>query len=428
MTANLQTQRPVPSVRGRLPNPALAAFVPRMVNDVAEMPVYYMRGGTSTGVVLWHEHLPRDPALKEEAIRWIMGVPASGETRGNKQTVGLGRGVPTSNKVFIVERSGHADADIVSTLAQLAADKSAIDWSVNCGNMSAALPLYALDTGLCQPASGKTTIRILNTNTRVTADAAVKTPLGTAFIPADTEIPGVLGKFPGVELSLRNPVGSKTGKLLPTGNVVDRCGGIDASCVDVAVPMVIVRAADLGKTAGESLEDLARDTALRQKLQAIWVEAGLKMGLRKRNGEPMSPQELANSETVPKICMVGPGSGDAHVTVRYFTPQAPHNSLAVTGGCCLAVACILPGTVANSVAVGLPSLDENDCICTVGMRNPAGVLRARIGAAASASGIRISNVAYERSAQIFLRASFPLYCASAALKAFVAGWDSARGD
>ena len=140
---------PVPSASslGRLPAPELEDFVPRVCAGIPRFPVYYMRGGTSTGIVLWHEHLPEEQALKEELIRAIMGVPGCGETRGNKQTTGLGRGAPTSNKVFIVSRPSTAEADIASTLAQLAADKSAIDWSVNCGNMSAALPMYALDTG-----------------------------------------------------------------------------------------------------------------------------------------------------------------------------------------------------------------------------------------------------------------------------------------
>ena len=231
--------------------------------------------------------------------------------KGNKQTTGLGRGVTTSNKVFIVDRSPNADADITSTLAQLAADKAAIDWSVNCGNMSAALPMYALDTGLFPPAKGKTVIRIYNTNTRVTTDGTVLTPDGTPYIPADAEIPGVMGRFPGVELSLRNPVGSKTGKLLPTGNVVDRCAGVDVSCVDVAMPVVVVRAADVGKTGQESVEELSRDTALKQRLREIWVEAGLRMGLKKKNGSLMTAEELANSETVPKICLVAPGSDGA---------------------------------------------------------------------------------------------------------------------
>ena len=265
-------------------------------------------------------------------------------------------------------------------------------------------------------------MRIFNTNTRVTTDATVKTPDGTPYIPADTEIPGVMGKFPGVELSLRNPVGAKTGKLLPTGNVSDRFAGIDASCVDVAVPMVIVSAADLGKTGQESVEELGRDQALKQLLQAIWVDAGLKMGLRKKNGEAMSAEDLARSETIPKICMVAPPSGDEHILVRYFTPQTPHNSLAVTGGCCLAVASLLPGTTANKAARGVPAIGAAQSVSVVQMRNPAGVLRARIAASMTASGMHISSAAYERSSQIFLRGHFPLYCASAQLKAFGEQW------
>ncbi len=420
MSARLQDAQT--ALRGRLPNPELAGFVPRIVNGVLELPVYHMRGGTSTGIVLWHAHLPSDPALREEAIRWIMGVPAIGERPGNKQTTGLGRGPSTSNKVFIIDRAPCADADITSTLAQLAAGKAAIDWSVNCGNMSAALTQYALDTGIFKATRGTTVMRIFNTNTRVTTDATVKTPDGTPHIPADTEIPGVMGRFPGVELSLRNPVGAKTGKLLPTGNVIDNFSGVYASCVDVAVPMVIVSARDLGKTGQEPVEELARDHALKQRLQAIWVEAGLKMGLRRKNGEAMTADDLARSETMPKICMVAPPQGEEHILVRYFTPQTPHNSLAVTGGCCLAAACLLPGTVANQLARALPVLEAKESVTVVQMRNPAGVLRARIVASMTATGMRIGSAAYERSSQIFLRGHFPLYCASTQLKAFGAQW------
>jgi 2-methylaconitate cis-trans-isomerase PrpF len=377
-----------------------------------------MRGGTSTGIVLWNEHVPEEQALKEELIRAIMGVPATGEHRGNKQTTGLGRGAPTSNKVFIVSRPTSGEADISSTLAQLAADKSTIDWSVNCGNMSAALPLYALDTGLVRPTAGRTTVRIFNTNTGVTTDASVHTPEGNDFIPADTEIPGVMGKFPGVDLTLRHPVGAKTGKLLPTGRPADNICGITVSCVDVAVPMVIVRAEDLGKTGLESPDELARDGRLKERLREIWVAAGLKMGLRRKGGALMSANDLAHSETVPKVCLVAPAEGCAHINSRYFTPQAPHSSLAVTGGCCLAVACLIPGTVANDVARGLDAIGEGNCICTVAMRNPAGILRARIGATCGPAGLRVTSVAYERSAQLFMRGHFPAYSASDALREF----------
>jgi len=407
---------------GRLPATGLEDFVPRLISGTPSFPVYYMRGGTSTGIVLWHEHLPEDQALKEELIRAIMGCPATGETRGNKQTTGLGRGAPTSNKVFIVSRPNSGDADIASTLAQLAADKSAIDWSVNCGNMSAALPMYALDTGLVEATSERTVVRIFNTNTGVTTDASVRTPDGTGFIPPDTEIPGVMGQFPGVELTLRHPVGAKTGKLLPTGHASDQVCGVAVSCVDVAVPMVILRAEDVGKTGQEAPDELSRDTRLKERLREIWVAAGLKMGLRRRGGALMSANDLAHSETVPKVCLVSAAEGCANINARYFTPQAPHSSLAVTGGCCLAVACLVPGTVANAVAHGLEPIGDGAGICTVAMRNPAGVLRARIGAAATANGLRVTSVAYERSAQLFLRGQFPVYGASEQLKQFAARW------
>jgi 2-methylaconitate cis-trans-isomerase PrpF len=288
--------------------------------------------------------------------------------------------------------------------------------------MSAALTMYALDTGIFPPSMGTTVMRIFNTNTKVTTDATVKTPDGTPHIPADTEIPGVMGKFPGVELSLRNPVGAKTGKLLPTGNAIDRFADVEASCVDVAVPMVIVNAAELGKTGHESVDELSRDQALKDRLRAIWVEAGLKMGLRRKNGEAMTAQDLANSETIPKICMVAPPVADEHILVRYFTPQTPHNSLAVTGGCCLAVACLLPGTIANRFARGLPALDSTPKVAVVQMRNPAGILRARITASMTPAGASIVSAAYERSSQIFLRGHFPLYNASAQLWAFGKQW------
>ncbi|MPZ43577.1 MAG: PrpF protein [Betaproteobacteria bacterium] len=415
---------PLPSAAsfGRLPAPELEDFVPRATGGIAQFPVYYMRGGTSTGIVLWHEHVPEEQALKEELIRAIMGVPACGESRGNKQTTGLGRGAPTSNKVFIVSRPNTSEADIASTLAQLAADKSAIDWSVNCGNMSAALPMYALETGLIEAAAGRTTVRIFNTNTGVTTDATVRTPDANPFIPPDTEIPGVMGKFPGVELTLRHPVGAKTGKLLPTCHPSDSICGIDVSCVDVAVPMVILRAADVGKTGLETPDELSRDGKLKERLREIWVAAGLKMGLRRRGGSLMTAADLAHSETVPKVCLISPGEGDVHISARYFTPQSPHSSLAVTGGCCLAVACLVPGTVANAVAQGLAPVSEMHGICTVAMRNPAGVLRARIGATVGTNGLRVTSVAYERSAQLLLRGHFPIYGASPELREFAARW------
>lgn len=395
---------------------SLVTSRPFLHNDVLHVPVSYMRGGTSTGVVLWGRHLTPFGDLREEVIRKIMGVPDSGELKGNKQITGLGRGPATSNKVFIVEQGDGIQADFNSTLAQLAAEKSAIDWSVNCGNMSAAIPLFLLNNGLLPAGDPYTEVRVFNTNTSVITDCRVRTPGGRAVIPADTEIPGVVGAFPGVELSLREPVGSKTGQLLPTGNVRDMFDGVEVSCVDVAVPMVILRADALGLRGDESVSSLNAKHALKARLRSIWVQAGLAMRL-KRKGVPMTAEELAASETVPKVCLVSPPTQGGHISARYFTPQESHASLAVTGGCCLATACLIPGTTAHDIAQGVEPLSAQNTERAVAMENPAGILRARVLARHDAKGrFAIPWVAYERNAQLYLEGFFRVYRPSNALQ------------
>lgn len=388
---------------------------PFLSDGVLHFPVSYMRGGTSTGVLLWGPHLAPFGALREEIIRKIMGVPDDGELKGNKQITGLGRGPATSNKVFIVEPGDGVQADFRSTLAQLAAEKSAIDWSVNCGNMSAAIPMFLLHNGLLRVGDPSTEVRVFNTNTSVVTDCRVRTPGGLPVIPADTEIPGVYGAFPGVELSLRHPVGAKTGQLLPTGHLRDVFDGIAVSCVDVAVPMVILRADALGLRGDEPIAHLNTDESLKARLRSIWVQAGLAMQL-KRKGVPMTADELAASETVPKVCLVSPPTQGGHISARYFTPQESHASLAVTGGCCLASACLIPGTTAHEVAVGLAPLGALDSERVVAMENPAGILRARVfGRHTGDAQFVFPWVAYERNAQLYMDGFFRIHRPSAAL-------------
>lgn len=396
-------------------SPALPALTPFVRDDVLHFPVSYMRGGTSTGVILWGPHLAPLADFKEEIIRKIMGVPNEGELKGNKQITGLGRGPATSNKVFIVEPGDGLHADFNSTLAQLAAEKSTIDWSVNCGNMSAAIPMFLLEFGWLQAGDPTTSVRIFNTNTGVVTDCRVRTPNGSPVIPADTEIPGVHGLFPGVELSLRDPVGAKTQKLLPTGRVRDTFDGVAVSCVDVAVPMVILRADALGLQGNESVAALNADDALKARLRSIWVQAGLAMQLTKK-GVPMTADELAASETVPKVCLVSPPTQGGHISARYFTPQESHASLAVTGGCCLATACLIPGTTAHEIAQGLEPLTEQSSERAVAMENPAGILRARVFGHHSGGGeYAFPWVAYERNAQLYMAGFFRIHRPSAGL-------------
>ncbi|MGC1466936.1 MAG: PrpF domain-containing protein [Pseudolabrys sp.] len=395
--------------------PIVLDHLPRRNFGLWEFPVLHVRGGTSTGLIIWDRAAPRQLDLREELLRHLMGLPLAGSTSDSKQITGLGRGYATSDKVFFadVTREGGRPR-IVSTLAQLAPGKAAVDWSVNCGNMSAALPYWAIDQHfLPRDLDGRGEVEIYNTNTKTTMTGRIALD-GERFAAAP--IPGVDGEFPGVDLFLANPAGAKTGKALPTGSVADRFGDYTVSCVDVAVPMVIARASEFGKTGTESVKDLRADETFFTALRKLWVEAGLRMGLKKRDGTPMSADELANSETVPKVCIVGPPTGSGHISTRYFTPQEGHATMAVTGGCCLAAACLMPGTVAHELARNLPALGSAPTEVQVDIENPAGILSATIEGRQAGGEIRIGRAAYKRSAQILLRGYVPLYRASAALQ------------
>ncbi|KQQ40382.1 PrpF protein [Duganella sp. Leaf126] len=390
-------------------------FAPRLRHGVLEFPVHHMRGGTSTGLVLWDRWAPQDLALREELLRHLMGVPLGGHNDRNRQITGLGRGTPTSNKVFFADIERSSDGDVlVSTLAQLAHNHDAIDWSVNCGNMSAALQLWALDSAMVSSAGD---LQIRNTNTGVTTVSRMHAEADGRYLAA--AIPGVDGAYPAVDLFMQSPVGAKTGRLLPTGSVCDVIDGYTVSCVDVAVPMVICDAAELGKSAQAPIAELDADPVFKQTLRSLWVAAGLRMGLRRRDGSLMTGDDLARSETIPKICIVGQPEAGGNIAVRYFTPQAGHASMAVSGGCCLAAATLIPGSVAQQAARGLPPIGSDFADVAVGIENPAGILDATVVARMAGGLPEIGSAAYRRSAQVLLRGHVPLYRASAALVAAV---------
>lgn len=397
--------------------PAWPDFIPRRRAGVIEFPVHHMRGGTSTGLVINERYAPTDPALREELLRHLMGVPLTGTHPGNRQITGLGRGTATSNKVFFANwEVSETGARIVSTLAQLAGNHADIDWSVNCGNMSSALQLWAIDAGIVIPApSTACDTDIRNTNTGVITTSRMTSMADGRFVAA--EIPGVDGAFPSVDLFLHHPVGSKTGQLLPTGAPQDIIEGHAVSCVDVAVPMVIADAADFGKTAHEPIDELVADLAFMAALRRVWVQAGLRMGLKRRDGRLMTIDEIARSETIPKVCIVGAPPNGGHIAVRYFTPQTGHASMAVSGGCCLAAATLVTGSVANRVSQGVALIDDNFADIGIGIENPAGILSATVVARQTGAGLEVHSAAYRRSAQILLRGHVALYRASPALVA-----------
>ena len=372
-----------------------------------EIPLYHMRGGTSTGVILNKYDLLGSDDLRDSVLRKIMGVPEF-DTPDANQITGLGRGIPTSNKLFIIEVVDKENRKVNSTLAQFAAGKSNIDWSVNCGNMSSAIPLYLIETGQVCIEDGVNEIEIFNTNTGKSTKATIE--ISDGQIADFVEIPGVRGFFPAVKLELNNPVGAKTGILFPTGNRVDILDGVEVTCLDVNVPMVIVNAKDMDKTGNESVAELMGDSALLERLRTIWTLAGLKMKLKNSQGNCMSQQKLESSETIPKICMVSPAINGGDISTRYFTPQKPHGSLAVSGGGCLAAACLLEGTVAYKQVLDVERLEVSEGQYQVAIENPAGVLDIEL----FANGDCIEKIRYERNAQVLVKGSTVIYEAESA--------------
>ncbi|WP_215782455.1 PrpF domain-containing protein [Paludibacterium sp. B53371] len=389
------------------------------VDGVWHYPLHQVRGGTSLGLVLPQSQLPAQSVLRDELLRHLLGLPLLGLQPDNRQLTGLGRGTPTSNKVFLVgTETADGQPRLVSTLAQGASHTAELDWRVNCGNLTSALPLWALDVGLLSPvADGEVRISIRNTNTGVISDARLRFEADGQLRCA--AIPGVPGQWPAVDLFLNHPAGAKTGRLLPTGRPQELVEGVPVSCVDVAVPMVLIRAADLGKRGDESPLALQQDEPFMQALRRVWVAAALRMGLRDGEGQLLSAARMAVSETLPKVAILAPGRRGAQLSVRYFTPQQAHASLAVSGACCIAAACLVSGTLAHEMAVMDEAADQGDLV-DIALDNPAGRLHATIESQGRGEALQILRVGCQRNAQILLRGQMPLYRPSAALSQWLA--------
>ena len=195
------------------------------------------------------------------------------------QVDGIGGGHPQTSKIAIVGPSSRPDADIDYLFAQAGVQQAAIDTSPNCGNMLAGVGPFAIEAGMIPATAPETRVRIFNVNTGKLIEAIVQTPGGRVTYEGNAAIDGVPGTAAPIRLSFLDAAGAKTGRLLPTGTARDRIGGIEASCIDMAMPMVMVRASDLGKTGHERPAELDADRDFLARLEAIRREAGALMGL-----------------------------------------------------------------------------------------------------------------------------------------------------
>ncbi len=298
-----------------------------------------MRGGTSRGPFFNAADLPADIALRDRVLLAVMGSP------DRREIDGLGGAHPLTSKVGIVSPSKTPGVDLDFLFAQVVVDQPLVDTTPNCGNMLAAVVPFALETGLAQAQGARTTLRVLTLNTDMQCDVTVATPGGRVSYDGEAKIDGVPGSAAPIKINFLDTAGSICSGLLPTGHVVDEVdvaglGTLQVTCIDNGMPLVMLRAADLGRTGYEGVAELNADVELKARLEALRLETGKLMGL----GD-------VSKKTYPKMCLIAAPRAGGSISTRCFIPHVCHDAIGVLAAVTVGTACVLDGSVAAGIAV-----------------------------------------------------------------------------
>ena len=298
-----------------------------------------MRGGTSRGPFFSENDLPVDVPTRDRVLLAVMGSP------DRRQIDGLGGAHPLTSKVGIVRPGTQPGVDLEFLFAQVMVDKAVVDTTPNCGNMLAAVVPYALETGMVRAQGPSSTYRVLTRNTDMLCDITVQTPGGRVSYEGRTRIDGVPGTGAPITINFLDTAGSVCSGLLPSGQVRDTvtvpgAEPIEVTCIDNGMPLVMMRAADLGRSGLEGVVELNADTELKGRLEALRLACGQLMGLG----------DVA-AKTYPKMCLIAPPAAGGNLCTRCFIPHVCHDAIGVLAAVTVATACVLPGSVAEGIAV-----------------------------------------------------------------------------
>ena len=387
-----------------------------------KIPAVFMRGGTSKAIVFKQQDLPADRSLWDDIFLAAIGSPDP----SGRQLDGMGGGVSSLSKICIVGPASRPDADIDYTFAQVLVKEKRVDYSGNCGNMSSAMGPFALDEGLVGGEGAEAVVRIHNTNTKKIIRSRFAIDEGLAAVDGELAIPGVSGTGAPVRLEFLSPGGATTGKLLPTGNVVDvldvpGIGRIEASLIDAANACVFVRARDVGLTGLEMPEALDADPAIMERLGAIRLAASVAMGIAK------DTTGAAKITTVPFIGFVSAPqdarslsgesirADDIDLNGRIISSGQTHRALPLTASLCMAVAARLEGSTVHQVMrrgadgeapirIGMPS---GVLVVAATVKRVNGTWIAEQGAFYRTARRLFEGTVYVRAARVASRASGP---------------------
>ncbi|NYF14811.1 hypothetical protein HDC34_003146 [Pseudoclavibacter sp. JAI123] len=363
----------------------------------------FVRGGTSKGLFFNDAKLPRDRAGRDRVFTVALGSP----DRFGRQLDGMGGGISSLSKVMVVAPSTDPDIDLEYTFGQVDVATPVVDYSGNCGNLSAGVVPFALLEGILAADDGDRSFRLLNTNTGkvVVVNAAVQA--GQAMTEGTFSLPGVTQPGAPIELVYPDPAGSRTGALLPTGRpveVLDVDGrDVRVSLMDAAVPLVIVHADDLGLTGTELPDDLDANVGVSGLLEKLRRSAAVAMGLAQslEDAPLVVPKvaiisESANSDTLDGI---GVPLDEADITVRMISMGRAHKAIPGTGAMCLAAAALTQGTIVQELTCSTPSQGG-----TLRMGTPSGVVAARAALTDEEFGApELASVSLLRTARVLMR-------------------------
>lgn len=348
------------------------------------IPCSVFRGGTSKGLYFLADDLPTDPDDRNRLLLKAMGSPDP------RQIDGMGGAHPLTSKVAVLSRSTRDDADVDYLFLQVVVDKAEVSDAQNCGNILAAVGPFAIESGLVPPRDGHTDVRIHMVNTGATAVARIETPGGQVNYEGDARIDGVPGSAAPVTIDFQDIAGSSCGALLPTGNPIDVIEGIEVTCIDNGMPVVLLRASDFGLTGSESPKTLEENERLKQQLEVIRLAAGRMMNLG----------DVA-AKTVPKMSLVSEPRDGGAINTRTFIPHRVHEAIGVLGSVSVATACMLPGAVAQSIV----RATAHGGLCRLDVEHPTGFFTVEMDVVGSGdlASFKVERAALLRTARLLMR-------------------------
>jgi 4-oxalomesaconate tautomerase len=297
------------------------------------IPCTMMRGGTSKGAYFLASDLPTDIAERDRILLSVMGSPDP------RQIDGIGGADPLTSKVAVISPSSRPGIDVDYLFLQVWVDRPEVSDKQNCGNILAGVAPFAIERGLVRGCDPVTQVRIFMVNTSQTVVATVQTPGGKPEYQGNARIDGVPGTAAPIPLSFSDTAGSTCGALLPTGRAVDLVNGIAVTCIDNGMPVVVMRASDVGRTGYETRDQLDKDTELKAQIEAIRLAVG-----------PMMNLGDVKDQTVPKMILLAPPREGGVVSTRSFIPHRAHATIGVFAAVSVATACLLPDSPAHSLA------------------------------------------------------------------------------